>query len=247
MVRRRSRHMVRLGGTLALAAALGLAGCASGGRYGGDPYGGGYYDQSLTPAQSALRSQTDRFNETVGTGAVAGALLGALIGAAADPHHAGRGAAIGAVAGGLVGGASGYYIASQNEQYASREQALDARIQAAQNEAQSYRQIAQSSARVAAENRQRIAELEQQYRRGQISAKDFAARTEVMNEDLQRMDEALSNANDVRQKMGQDAAYAGPQGRSMLGQANADIGRSQAEIARSRDELARALAAVPDA
>lgn len=230
-------------GVMVLVTALGLGGCATGG-------GGGYgydYDQPLTPAQAALRQQTDRFNDTVATGAVAGALLGALVGALADSDNRGRGALIGAAAGGALGGASGYYIASQNEQYASREQALDARIQAASNEANSYRQIAASSARVAADNRQKIALLEQQYRAGQISAKDYRNRTASMQEDLRLMDEALSNAGEVRQKIAEDGSQIGGQGRANLNQAQADIGRSAQDIARSRDELARALATVPDA
>ncbi|RJF88185.1 hypothetical protein D3874_15145 [Oleomonas cavernae] len=68
-----------------------------------------------------------------------------------------------------------------------------------------------------------------------------------MQDDLRLMDEALANANDVRQKIGQDAGYAGGYGRQSLNQSGADIGRSAAQIARSRDELARALAAAPDA
>ncbi|TDP44988.1 YMGG-like glycine zipper-containing protein [Zavarzinia compransoris] len=243
MVRRQRKTALRLGGTLVLVAALGLGGCVSNSY----SFGGGDYYEPLTPAQAALREQTDRFNETVATGAVAGALLGALVGALADSRNPGRGAAIGAAAGGVLGGASGYYIASENEQYASREQALEARIQAARNEAASYRQIAASSSKVAAENRRKLAQLEQQYRNGQISARDYKARTAAMHEDLRLMDEALSNAGEVRQKIYDDSGYAGPQGRASLGQSNADIARSAEEIARSRDELARALATVPDA
>lgn len=241
MVARVKVPLLRPLGVMVLVAALGLGGCATGG-------GGGYgYDEPLSPAQAALRQQTDRFNDTVATGAVAGALLGALVGALSDSKNRGRGALIGAAAGGALGGASGYYIASQNEQYASREQALDARIQAASNEANSYRQIAASSARVAADNRRKIALLEQQYRAGQISAKDYRNRTASMQEDLRLMDEALSNADEVRQKMAEDSSHVGGQGRANLNQAQADIGRSTQDIARSRDELARALASVPDA
>lgn len=238
MVRRLKTGSMRFCGVLALSAALALGGCATGGAsYDGTP---------LTPAQAALRAQTDRFNETVATGAVAGALLGALIGAISDSKNPGRGAAIGAAAGGVLGGASGYYIATENERYANQEQALQARIEAARNEADSYRKIASASARVAADNRQRIATLEQQYRNGQISARDYKARTASMEDDLRLMDEALANSRDVRSKMAQDSAYAGSYGRASLNQSNADIGRSAQEIARSRDELARALAAVPE-
>lgn len=227
-------------GVMVLVGSLALGGCASG--------GGGYgYQEPLTPAQAALRQQTDRFNDTVATGVVAGALLGALVGALSDSKNRGRGAAIGAAAGGVIGGASGYYIATQSEQYASREQALDARIQAANNEANSYRQIAASSSRVVADNRQKIALLDKQYRAGQISAKDYRARTASMYEDLKLMDEALANAGDVRQKMAEDSNYAGGAGRAGLNRAQADISRSAQDIARSRDDLARALASVPDA
>lgn len=242
MMRQGRNKALRLGATLVLAASLGLGGCVSNSY----SFGGGGYDEPLTPAQAALRDQTDRFNETVATGAVAGAMLGALLGALTDSKNPGRGAVIGAAAGGVIGGASGYYIATENEQYASREQALEARIQAAQNEAASYRQIAASSSKVAAENRRKLAMLEQQYRNGQISAREYKGRTEAMYEDVRLMDEALSNAGEVRQKIAQDSGYADSYGRSSLGQSNADIGRSAAEIARSRDELLRALSVVPE-
>jgi len=243
MLRRVTRPTLRFGSVVLLVGALGLGGCVSNSY----SLGGSDYGEPLTPAQAALRDQTDRFNETVGTGVAAGAILGALLGAAVDSDDRGRGAAIGALAGGALGGVSGYYIATENESYANTEQALDARIAAAQREADSYRKIASSSARVAADNRQRLIQLEQQYRNGQISAKQYRDRTASMQDDLRLMDEALANANDVRQKIGQDAGSAGGYGRQSLNQSGADIGRSAAQIARSRDELARALAAAPDA
>lgn len=242
MLRRLTRPTLRAATVALLIGTLGLGGCVSNSY----SFGDGGYDQPLTPAQAALRDQTDRFNETVGTGVAAGAILGAVLGALVDSDNRGRGAAIGAVAGGALGGVSGYYIATQNESYSNREQALDARISAAQREAQSYRQIAASSARVAADNRQRIAQLEAQYRAGKITAKEYRDRTASMQEDLHLMDQALANANDVRQKIGEDSRYADGYGRSSLGQSSSDIGQSAAQIARSRDELARALATAPD-
>jgi len=90
----------------AAAALLLLSACATT-NAGGEP---------LSPAQQQLRSQTERFNETVATGAVVGALALGILGALlAGPRNRGEGAALGALAGAAIGGASGYYIATRNE------------------------------------------------------------------------------------------------------------------------------------
>ncbi|WP_147385680.1 hypothetical protein [Oleomonas cavernae] len=87
MLRRVTRPTLRFGTVVLLVGALGLGGCVSNSY----SLGGSDYDEPLTPAQAALRDQTDRFNETVGTGVAAGAILGALLGAAVDSDDRGRG------------------------------------------------------------------------------------------------------------------------------------------------------------
>ena len=160
---------------LALACALGLAGCAS------------TYDDGrpLTPAQRELRAQNERFNETIATGAVVGAVIGATAGA-------------------MVGAAAGHYLATRNERYASREQAAIARTQAAEREAAEFAKTARAAEQVAAENRARLRQLEAQVRSGQATVAQLAAQRRAAEQDLALMDSAIGNARKVEDAMRQD-------------------------------------------
>src|SRR5882724_804071 len=134
--------------TVIFAITLALAGCA---------HIGGASDANLTPAERQLRDSTDRFNETVATGAVAGAILGALLGALVSSNNRGAGA----------------YVASRNESYASAEAGRDAQLAAAQKELANYRDIARYSDQVVAENQKKLATLDAQYKNGQMDAKQY--------------------------------------------------------------------------
>lgn len=214
--------------TLALALALGLAGCAS------------TYDDGrpLTPAQRELREQNERFNETIATGAVVGAvtlgLLGALL---AGRRDRGTGAVIGATAGAMVGAAAGHYLATRNERYASREQAAMARTDAARREAAELARTARASEQVAVENRARLRQLEAQVRSGQATAAQLAAQQRAAQQDLALMDSAIDHSRKVESAMRQDG----------VPDQAASVAESRRRMEDSARQLREALAQSPKA
>ncbi|SRR6266404_26788 len=213
--------------TVIFAITLALAGCA---------HIGGASDANLTPAERQLRDSTDRFNETVATGAIAGAILGALLGALVSSNNPGEGAALGAAAGGALGAGAGYYVASRNESYASAEAGRDARLAAAQKELANYHDIARYSDQVVAENQKKLATLDAQYKNGQIDAKQYRSQVsdvQLMND---RMQKAVSESAKTSQQMNADG----------LSQESAELDQLAEHIQQNQIELAKSLAAVPN-
>lgn len=105
-----------------LTIAMMLAGCAGGPGTTASINAGGDGGR-----RGSLRAELDDFRQTVAEGAIAGAILGGIIGAVAgrgDPRRIIAGAA----AGGIAGAGVGYMIAGQKQQFATREEALDAII-----------------------------------------------------------------------------------------------------------------------
>jgi len=211
----------------AAAALLLLSACATT-NAGGEP---------LSPAQQQLRSQTERFNETVATGAVVGALALGILGALlAGPRNRGEGAALGALAGAAIGGASGYYIATRNERFATREQAANARIAAANREAADLERTALAAEQVAKENRARLAALQARVRAGQATQAELRAQAATAREDLGLMNEAIAHSRKVEGAMRADGV---PQA--------ASVQESRRRMEEAARELEGALAQVPAA
>ncbi|MCB9946526.1 MAG: hypothetical protein H6842_01715 [Rhodospirillaceae bacterium] len=148
---------------LALVLATGLGACQTTKRASG---------YNPTPQEQALAERNGRFNQTIGEGVLAGAALGALIGGLAGDWE---GAAIGAASGALVGGAAGYFVASENQSYASAEQALNGQIQQARAQIAGYQQDLQMTRELVATRRTRIAQVNAQLRAGQISQAQYQA------------------------------------------------------------------------
>ena len=213
--------------TAAAASLLMVSACATT-NPGGEP---------LTPAQQQLRSQAERYNETVATGVVVGAIALGLLGALlAGPRNRGEGAALGALAGAAVGGAAGTYIAARNERYATREQAANARIAAADREAAELERTALAAEQVAKENRERLAQLQARYKAGQITAAQLRAETRTAKEDLQLMNGAIEHSRKVEGAMRADGV---PQA--------AAVQASRKRMEEAARELEGALAQVPPA
>ncbi|WP_144299979.1 glycine zipper 2TM domain-containing protein [Elioraea rosea] len=193
--------------------------------------------EPLSPAQQQLRSQTERFNDTIATGVVIGAvalgLLGALLG---GNNSRGQGAVLGAAAGAALGGAAGYYIATRNEQFANREQAANARISAANREANDLERTALAAEQVAKENRARLTQLQAKVRAGEATASQLRAQAQTAQTDLGLMNEAIEHSRKVESAMRADGA---PQAASV-----ADSRKRMEDAAR---ELQGALAQVPAA
>jgi hypothetical protein len=218
---------------LLLACGLALAGCS------GTPGAGGSA-QDLTGSQQELRQRTSRFNETILTGGLLGAAVGAVGGCLAAGRNCGQGAAIGGVAGGAVGAAAGYYIATRNEQFASREQAAQARIGAARREADDLQRTATVADQVARDNRSRLAELERRYRAGQITAAEYRSEAAPMRDDLEQIRKAQAAAGQARTQMNADAA-----GQADLRREAGRVGEAEQRLRGAASRLEDALRQVP--
>lgn len=191
-------------------------------------------DPTLTPAQRALRQQSERFNETVATGALAGAALGALAGALLAGNNRGNragGIALGAAAGAAIGGGTGWYIASRNERYASREQAAQARIEAAQRESADLARTAMLSDQVARENEAKLADARRRLSAGAITRQQYAQQVASARKDLELIQDGVEHSRKVEGAMRQDG---------VPGEA-ARVATSRQQMQESAQRLERAL------
>jgi hypothetical protein len=221
---------------LALVATLGLTACQTSGGRADDP--------NLTPAQRQLRQETARFNQTVGEGAVIGAVAGGLIGALAYSDNPLAGAAIGAAAGGALGAGAGYFVATQNESYATEEDRLEAEIAAARQEVASYQRIVSSAQAVVDQHKARIAQLNGQLRQGQITASQYRTQTASMEADLQEIRTAIDGNRETAQALQQRIAEqraAGGAGAAELTQAHQELVAERRELERLANELGDAM------
>jgi hypothetical protein len=153
-------------------------------------------NQELTTSQRELRSQSDRFAETVVTGTAAGAFIGCALGAVivgvlTRDGEAARGACVGGgAAGAVVGAGSGYLVASRNRHFASVEEAAQARLDAARKEADDLARVADAATRVARENEAALAALEGQLRQRLVTAERYRAIVAAMRTDVEAMQRA---------------------------------------------------------
>lgn len=166
--------------------ALSLAGCgatAGGGAGRVVVYGSG--------PDPVLAQQAAAFNRTVFEGAAIGAAAGAVIGALAS-RNSGQGALVGGVVGGLIGLAAGAAVGNTQQQFASVEDRLDARIDNARSQIGILSSIVRTTDRIIAERRRELAVVRSRAPGGGSSiARRIAA-------DRGEVEGALSNA--VRQR-----------------------------------------------
>jgi uncharacterized protein YcfJ len=225
----RSKKLVAI-----IAFSLALAGCVT------------TQDAQLSPAEQRLKQSASRFNETVATGAVAGAVLGAFLGAlAAGPNNRQQGAMFGAAAGTAIGAGSGYYIATRNEQYASREQTMNARLTAAQREVDSFRDLAQSSRQVAEENTRKLSALGQRFDARQISADEYRRQAAASRQMSDLMTKTIAEGEKVSRQLDQDTSSASGADQRTLAEAKRQVDQQVQVIRESQVRLAQSLAALP--
>jgi outer membrane lipoprotein SlyB len=225
-----------------LGALLLVSGCASGGFGGMEP--------GLSPAQSALRSSQGRYSSTdssnymstVAEGAAVGAIAGALLGALLDSRNRGRGALIGGAAGAGLGGMGGAAVADRNRGQAHSEQARIQSIQKAEADARNFHNAALAARQVVAEARGRSAQLERQWRDGQISAAQYRQEMQRYQGDLNAMRSVQSDAGRVSGAMRQASSQVDT---SRMPAAASSVDKQAADIAQSHAELAAILSRVP--
>ena len=182
-----------LAATLVLA--IGLAGCATAPRTGAA--GGSYND----PYNQELASRNARFTGTVAEGALIGALGGAALGALIGGDW--ESAAIGAGAGAVAGGAAGFFVASNNQNYATREAALNGQIQQARRQVQEYQRDVAVTRQLVGAKRQRVSALQSQLSAGRISADQYRAELRDLRDSINLVQESIA-ANERNMNLIQD-------------------------------------------
>ncbi len=192
------RGIGKLGRRLAVAlAALSLvAACAEGGpgglSLGGQPE---ITEADLTPAQIRMRERASAFNRTIWEGVAVGAAGGALAGALFSDDRL-QGALIGALIGGAVGGAAGAYVAKKQEEYADREEALDAMTADVQQKNLEAQDLIESMREVVAEDNLKLVALNEQYQQKLISDAEYRRELAVVKSDREQIDQAIDNAEE---------------------------------------------------
>jgi uncharacterized protein YcfJ len=126
-----------------------------------------------------------------GLGAVGGAVLGGILGGE-------RGALLGAAIGGVAGAGTGYYLGSQQEQFASAEDELRVRTQRARSIAATQRSEANNARNAAASYERSLAPLRQQ----------VAAGRQLNSQQRATLQKARADRDDIRAKLdaGQQAS-----------------------------------------
>jgi hypothetical protein len=119
---------------------------------------------TLSPAERRLREQSRKFDRTIWEGTLVGAAGGAVWGliGGGDTSDMLRQAAIGAATGSL----SGAYVARKQEQYADKEDQLQAMILDVRESNEDAEAFIESAREVVAEDKRRLAAVEKRYKQG---------------------------------------------------------------------------------
>ncbi len=171
----------------AVALAVGVSACQTTG-------GSSSSGQPLSSQEQALADRNARFGQTVAEGALVGAGIGALAGFLIGGDV--ESAAIGAGAGALVGAGAGYFVASENQDYATREQALDGQIRQARQLVAEYEQDLAVSRQLVANKRSRVAQLRSQLQAGTIAQSQYEAEIDSVERSIDLL-QANIDANET--------------------------------------------------
>lgn len=181
-----------------------LSACVTGPLAGGAQPGQGGQSRFLTPpqpdqasysspVQKELASEVSTFTSTVAEGALIGAGVGAVAGLLVTGDA--RGAVLGAALGGAVGGVAGQLIASQQEDYAKKEGALDSIIADARTRNEHLTRIVSLSEKSLKENRKSVASLRSRYSKAKRLNDDDRRKLASMHQDLALFDKAIQTAD----------------------------------------------------
>jgi hypothetical protein len=197
-----------------------------------------------------LKQANDRFNTTVGQGALVGAIALGLLGAGVGAMAGGRngaliGLAAGAALGGAIGAAVGYNVARKNYAQARTEDNLKKLIAEANLDADAYHRSAVASQNIANEARLKIAALDAQYRAKTISAEQYKQSAMTYKSSADIMQSQLTGTTDKINAMRADAAnQTGSDRENLLNDAQA-VELARRTLKESSDSLAATLAMVP--
>jgi uncharacterized membrane protein len=163
-------------------------------------------NRPLTPEEERMYKQAQDYNKTVAqgilVGAVAGAAVGAGAGAAANSKNRGEGAligmAIGAVVGALGGGAAGTYYAKKKQQYANKEQRLDAIIADLERQNAELERLVQSTQSVIEADTRKIDEISADLAANRISRKQAEQRLAAVDDNCEFLKQQIKSLKEAR-------------------------------------------------
>lgn len=219
--------------------ALALGGCANSDFHADDP--------NLTPEQRTLRQEAQRFNQTIGEGAVIGAVVGAAAGALLMPRNPIAGAVVGGVAGAALGGGAGYLVAVQNRSYANREDRLRAGIEASRQDVARLQNVVTANQRVVTMHRATITRLNAEYRAGRISADQYREQAAGVRRDIGAMSSLITENQRLVQAYDQEIASMRRSGANTSEMAGARTGLQQRlqALQSQYDDLVRVVGDAP--
>ncbi|SNB55679.1 hypothetical protein SAMN07250955_101496 [Arboricoccus pini] len=248
----------RKGLALLLCAALFLTGCASTG-VSDSPTDTSASDPTLTPAERALREQSNSYTAVVAGGAGVGAaigcgvgagvsLLGAFLGSGRNGNPLGNAAilcAAGAVAGGILGGIDGYNTAKER----GDQQGQLAAIQKTTDQLKADNAKLEDSIRTARtvidQTRDRLSKAQAQYKRNEITAAQLARENSRAQANVAALDTLIQGAQQQRDQAvaaAKTMQSSGPQATAALDTEIANNAAKLTELQKQRDLLAQDIA-----
>ncbi len=157
-------------------------------------------EQDLSPAQRQMSAQAEALSTpvwktaTLWQATVLGAVAGGVI--AWTQHEDTQGIFKGAAVGGAVGALVGAYVASKQQEYASREEILDSMIADVRLKNRQSEALIGSMKQVVAEDKSKLAQLEAQYKKHHITQAELNRQLAVVKVDRQKIGEATQKAQE---------------------------------------------------
>ena len=182
----------------ALSLALLLPACQSGGAMDAGNAA------ALSPQQQMLRQQSQRWYQTVGTGALAGAAAGAAGGALLGGKNRGMATLIGAGVGAAAGAGAGMFVANRSLAFENRELSASQRIAEARDTTQKFEDYARLAADTVRANKQELARLESEHRNGRLTSAQYKAQIGAMRQDVEIIRKNAADASQRLEASGRD-------------------------------------------
>lgn len=211
---------------VSLAATMLLSGCAT--------MGGG--NRPMTPEEAKLREQASTYNQTILEGILVGCAAGAATGAVVSNKNRGQNALIGCAAGGLLGGAAGGYIADKQEQYATKEQQLDAMIADVKAENERVAAVAATTHKVLAADKARIEAIDSELAAGKITMAQAKTKMAAVDDNSAYVDNTIKEMQKRKQNFIEAAASTKSSNPGQNKTMSAEITKLEQQIAQLQGE-----------
>lgn len=209
-----------------LAACVLLSGCVT---TAGDP-------SQMTPAERKMREQADTYNQTVLEGLLTGCAAGGAIGAVSRSKNRGQNALIGCGIGAVLGAGAGAYVADKQEQYASKEEQLDAMIADVRKENERLAGLITTTQQVIADDKARIEQIDKDLAAGKITMDQAKAKMASVDDNTRYLDNTLKELRKRRQTYVDAAAQTKSKNTTQNQAMTEEITKLEGQIAQLQSE-----------